>query len=70
VNKDEGLTSVRQSGISSKFKSCFGELPAIKKKAYKPLSDKKSRKRPVSFFNAQQQSSFMNHRDMTTPDDQ
>ena len=50
VNKDEGLTTVRQSGISSKFKSCFGEPPAIKKKVYKPTSDKKNRKRPVSFF--------------------
>jgi hypothetical protein len=50
VNKDEGLTSVRQEAIKSKFKSCFGEVPVLKKKVFVPKPDQKYRKRPVSFF--------------------
>jgi len=52
IQKDEGLTTVRQAGVTSKFKSCFGEAPEIKKKPFKPSTDKKNRKRPISFFDS------------------
>jgi hypothetical protein len=45
---DEGLTTVSQSGVTSKFKSCFGDLAPVNNK--KQFVSTGNRKKPVSYF--------------------
>lgn len=49
VRQDNGLMTVSQQGEKSKFKSCFGEVKPIEKKAYVSTSTI-SRKKPTSYF--------------------
>ena len=47
---------LKDYGTSSKFKSCFGELPPLKKSTYVPGSTN-PRPKPVSYFDTIKRSS-------------